>query len=170
METGNSMFLPLWLMCEGLQHCVEICPVQMPKSLVVLQLWILKGSSGCRPFCSRPPLKMSDGPLAILRAYLLVIGPHWHSSERLPMHLTSSLGCSEVGRPQCRCLCAGSLLPTVSEDDPEKCWSEACACVSQRQWDQMFLMLWGHKSDHSHFLGTRLLFWRQISSPLWLKS
>lgn len=37
---------------------------------------------------------MSDGPLAIFQAYLLLIGPHWHSRERLPMHHGSSLHCS----------------------------------------------------------------------------
>lgn len=42
----------------------------------VLQILILKGSGGFRPFCSRPPLKMSDWPLAIFQAYLLLIGPH----------------------------------------------------------------------------------------------
>lgn len=52
-----------------------------PCALLVrdLQHLVLKGSGGCWPFCPHPLLKMSDSPFAIFQAYLLLIGPHWHS-------------------------------------------------------------------------------------------
>lgn len=79
---------------------------------------------------------MSDSLLAIFQAYLLLIGSHWHSSKKLPMHHTSSLDCSEWDCSMV-CVCtAGCLLWTPRVYELSKCWSEVCVCVciSQRQW------------------------------------
>lgn len=96
----------------------------------VFQLLILKGSGGCRPFCSRPPLKMSDGPLAIFQAYLLLIGPHWHSSERLPMHHTSSLDRFKSPAASSVCVYRWILVMNCSVHESGKCWVlGVCVCV-----------------------------------------
>lgn len=91
--TGNNVSFPFVTNVKALWRVLPCADTHVLPS--VLQLLILKGSRGFRPFCSRRPLKMSVSLLAISQAYLLLIGRHWHSSERLPMHHTSSLVCSE---------------------------------------------------------------------------
>lgn len=127
METGHNMCFYMGLNRWRVNPSADAQVIPH-----VLQLLILKGSRGCQPFRSRPPLKMSDSLLAIFQAYLLLIGSHWHSSKKLPMHHTSSLDCSEWDCSMV-CVCtAGCLLWTPRVYELSKCWSEVCVCVFHR--------------------------------------
>lgn len=82
---------------------------------------------------------MSDSLVAIFQAYLLLIGLHWHSSKKLPMHHASSLDRSLVGLQHVLCVrtrTRGTLLWTVTVYKSGKCWSEAvCVFVFRRSID-----------------------------------